>query len=80
MEHFADFFVEDFQNFYPIRFIDKSKIYKIKDLKDDENLEVQLKGRISELKEIGVGKVKRLSAKFGIQDRKKNGRPHGAAR
>lgn len=56
--------VEDFLNFYPIRFIDKSKIYKIKDLKEDENLEIQLKGKISDLKEIGVGKAKRMAAKF----------------
>ncbi|MDO5615514.1 MAG: ATP-dependent DNA helicase RecG [Cruoricaptor ignavus] len=55
--------VEDFLYFYPIRYIDKSKIYKIKDLQ--ENLpDVQLKGKISELKEIGTGRGKRLSAKF----------------
>lgn len=56
--------VEDFLIFYPIRYLDKSKTYKIADLKEDESLEVQLKGQISDLKEIKGGKIKRLSAKF----------------
>lgn len=56
--------VEDFLNFYPIRYLDKSKTYKISELHPNENLEVQLKGKISELKETGFGKTKRLSAKF----------------
>ncbi len=55
--------VEDFLNFYPIRYLDKSKVYKIKDLKDDLP-DVQLKGKITELKEIGAGRAKRLSGKF----------------
>lgn len=56
--------VEDFFDFYPIRYLDKSKTYKISELKEDETLEVQLKGTISDVKEIGSGKGKRLSAKF----------------
>ncbi|MDR2206497.1 MAG: ATP-dependent DNA helicase RecG [Flavobacteriaceae bacterium] len=56
--------VEDFLNFFPIRYLDKSKTYKISELGEDENLEVQLKGRITDLVEIGGGKAKRLSAKF----------------
>ncbi len=56
--------VEDFLNFFPIRYLDKSRVYKIKDLKEDENLEVQLKGRITDLAEVGGGRAKRLSAKF----------------
>lgn len=56
--------VEDFLNFYPIRYLDKSKTYRINDLREDEPLEIQLKGKISDLKKIGAGKVKRLSAKF----------------
>lgn len=56
--------VEDFLSFYPIRYIDKSKTYQITDLKE-ENTEIQLKGRISDLQEITYGKGnKRLSAKF----------------
>lgn len=55
--------VEDFLNFYPIRYLDKSKIYQIRDLKEDLP-DVQLKGRITEIKEIGAGRAKRLSGKF----------------
>ena len=58
------FTVEDFLNFYPIRYLDKSKTYTVADLKGDESLEVQLKGKITELKEVGGGRAKRLSAKF----------------
>ena len=55
--------VEDFLHLYPIRYLDKSKVYKIKDL-SDELPDVQLKGKISELKETGTGRAKRLNAKF----------------
>ncbi len=63
--------VEDFLNFYPIRYLDKSQVYFIKDLRD--NLpDIQLKGRIIDLKELGEGRSKRLTAKFqdetGIMD------------
>lgn len=55
--------VEDFLQYYPLRYIDKSKIYLISEL--TENLpEIQLKGKISELSELGVGRAKRLRAKF----------------
>lgn len=56
--------VEDLLNFYPLRYLDKSKTYRINELREDESLEVQLKGRITELKEVGAGRVKRLAAKF----------------
>ncbi|MGC4129841.1 MAG: ATP-dependent DNA helicase RecG [Bergeyella sp.] len=56
--------VEDFLNFFPIRYIDKSKVYKIAQLSENEALEVQLKGKITDLKEVGGGRTKRLSAKF----------------
>jgi len=58
--------VEDFLQFYPVRYLDKSKIYLISEL--NESLpEIQLQGKISELSELGVGRSKRLRAKF--QDR-----------
>lgn len=56
--------VEDFLTLYPIRYLDKSKTYRVSDLKGDIQMEIQLKGKISDLKEIGTGKAKRLSAKF----------------
>ena len=56
--------VEDFLYFFPLRYLDKSKVYRVADLKE-ENVEIQLKGRIYDLKEITYGKgQKRLSAKF----------------
>ena len=61
--------VEDFLNFYPIRYLDKSKTYLIHDLKQEQSeVEIQLKGKISNLKEITYGKgQKRLTAKFHDQ-------------
>ncbi len=56
--------VADFISFYPIRYIDKSKIYKISELSAHDNSEVQLRGRITDLTEILSGKQKRISAKF----------------
>lgn len=55
--------VEDFLTFYPIRYLDKSKVYKVSQLQES-NTEVQLKGKITSVSEIQTGKVKRLSAKF----------------
>ncbi len=55
--------VEDFLNFFPIRYLDKSKTYQIKDLK--ENMpDIQLKGKIAHLQETGTGRSRRLTAKF----------------
>lgn len=57
--------VEDFLTFYPLRYIDKSKIHQIGDLKDEPEAEIQFKGKITDLQEIVYGKgQKRLSAKF----------------
>lgn len=55
--------VEDLLEFYPLRYIDKTRIYKIADLQKDLP-ELQLKGRIKELSEEGIGRGKRLVAKF----------------
>lgn len=55
--------VGDFLNFYPYRYIDKSKVYTISELKEDLP-ELQLKGKIYELKEVGEKRKKRLTAKF----------------
>ncbi|WP_294218655.1 ATP-dependent DNA helicase RecG [uncultured Chryseobacterium sp.] len=55
--------VEDLLNFYPIRYLDKSKIYKVSRL-HEASQEIQLKGRITQVQEIQTGKTKRLSAKF----------------
>ncbi|ANF49831.1 ATP-dependent DNA helicase RecG [Chryseobacterium glaciei] len=55
--------VEDFLTFYPTRYIDKNKVYKIANLQES-SIEIQLKGKITSVQEIQTGKVKRLSAKF----------------
>ncbi len=57
--------VEDLLTFYPLRYIDKSKIYQIRDLNAEPENEIQLKGKITEIQEITYGAhKKRLSAKF----------------
>lgn len=57
--------VEDFLTFYPLRYIDKSKIHKVGDLTENAEAEIQLKGRITEIQEVGYGQgKKRMTAKF----------------
>lgn len=56
--------VEDLLNFYPIRYVDKSKIYKIRELTENNTLEIRLKGKITHLQEVKTGKTKRLTAQF----------------
>lgn len=56
--------VEDFLNFFPLRYIDKSRLYTIASLKPEEAQEVQLKGKITDVAELGEGRAKRLAAKF----------------
>ena len=55
--------VDDLLNFYPIRYLDKSKVFKISQL-EESSVEIQLKGRITQVQEVQTGKTKRLSAKF----------------
>lgn len=55
--------VDDLLNFYPIRYLDKSKVFKISQL-EESSIEIQLKGRITQVQEVQTGKTKRLSAKF----------------
>ncbi len=49
----------DLLHYYPFRYIDRSKIYQIKDI-DSDVAYVQLKGRLLGLKEIGEGRATRL--------------------
>lgn len=66
IKNVLDFSVaEDFLTFYPLRYIDKSKIYKIGELTAEPEAEIQFKGKITDLQEIAYGSgQKRLSAKF----------------
>lgn len=56
--------VEDLLTFYPLRYMDKSKVYKIGDLTKEPDADIQLKGKITDIQEIAYNKGKRLSAKF----------------
>ena len=48
---------------FPFRYIDKTSYHKISEIKSI-NSEIQIIGKISDLKEIGIGKKKRLVAKI----------------
>ena len=54
---------KDLANFFPKRYLDKSKYYKIKDL-PKFSCDVQIIGEISNITEIGLGRKKRLVAYF----------------
>jgi ATP-dependent DNA helicase RecG len=53
----------DLLYYFPFRYIDRSKFYKIKDVKDP-NVYVQIKGYIRNGKEIGQGRGKRYTAQL----------------
>ena len=51
----------DLLHYFPFRYIDKSKVHKIKEIKSDLAF-VQIRGTISNLKAIGKGRVQRVTA------------------
>lgn len=53
----------DLLNFFPFRYIDKSKYYTIQQLYDS-NTEVQIIGQITQIQTLGKGRGKRLVATF----------------
>ena len=54
---------EDLLYYFPFRYIDRSKFYRIQDVKDF-SINVQIKGYISQGKEVGTGRAKRYIANF----------------
>lgn len=54
----------DLLNYFPFRYVDRSKYNSIRELSGFVNQPVQLKGTISRLEEVGKGRGKRLTAKF----------------
>jgi ATP-dependent DNA helicase RecG len=50
-------------DYYPFRYIDKSKIYKISEINTDAAF-IQLKGKITHIQTIGNKRAKRMVAKF----------------
>ncbi|MCC6722107.1 MAG: ATP-dependent DNA helicase RecG [Bacteroidia bacterium] len=57
------FTFEDLINHFPFRYIDRTKIYTINEISEEMPF-IQLKGIITNIKEIGIGKTKRLSGTF----------------
>jgi ATP-dependent DNA helicase RecG len=57
------FTYNDFLNYFPFRYIDRTEIHKIIDIPGIEGY-VQLQGKLFGIKEIGIGRAKRLSAMF----------------
>lgn len=54
----------DLLNYFPFRYIDRSSYTQVRDIPQYENQPVQLKGKIIGVREIGVGRGKRLQASF----------------
>jgi ATP-dependent DNA helicase RecG len=54
---------KDLLEFFPFRYIDRSILHKITDIRENTSF-VQLKGKITDLKIVGEKKNKRLTAKF----------------
>jgi len=54
---------EDLLNHFPFRYIDRTKFYQVKDIRN-VNADIQLKGKITNLQETGTGRKKRLTAVF----------------
>ncbi len=57
------FTFEDLLNFFPFRYIDRSKYYQVRDIRSDE-VYIQLKGRIQNVRQVGEGRSARLVADF----------------
>ena len=55
------FTYEDLLTYFPFRYVDKSRIYKISDLSADMPF-VQIQGRIVKIEDVGKGRSKRLVA------------------
>ena len=53
----------DLLNYYPFRYVDRSKFYKISEIESDSSY-IQLKGTIKLIEEVGALKKKRLVATF----------------
>lgn len=62
--HLNIYTCEDFLNYFPFRYIDKSKIYLVCQINNSSTIEIQLKGRIIDIKEKVLKKRKTLSAIF----------------
>lgn len=55
------FTLKDLLNHFPFRYVDKTKFYKVKEVRSDSSY-IQIKGEIENLREAGSGRSKRLIA------------------
>lgn len=55
------FCFDDLLNYYPFRYVDRSKFSKVADIDSDQSF-FQLKGKITHLQTLGEGRAKRLTA------------------
>lgn len=62
-EELSIFSAEDLLKHYPYRYIDKSKFYKIKEIREEMPF-IQIKGKIIKIEKKGEGRKQRLSAIF----------------
>ncbi len=58
------FTVEDLLYYFPYKYVDKTKIYRISDIHSSLSSSIQLKGRLGHFSEVGMGRGKRLTASF----------------
>ncbi|HEY0262572.1 MAG TPA: ATP-dependent DNA helicase RecG [Chitinophagales bacterium] len=54
---------DDLLHYFPYRYIDRSQFHKIRDINDNTQF-IQIKGKIEGFKIEGIGRVKRLKARF----------------
>lgn len=66
-EELSIFSAEDLLKHYPYRYIDKSKFYKIKEIREEMPF-IQIKGKIIKIEKKGEGRKQRLSAIFSDGD------------
>ncbi len=62
-QELAIYSFNDLLNYFPYRYIDKSKFYKISEIPNTSSY-IQLKGKISSIKQIGENRGRRLTAQF----------------
>ena len=57
------FTVKDLLFNFPIKYIDRSKLYSVRELSEEMQY-VQLKGQLMDVEEVGVGRARRVEATF----------------
>ena len=63
-KEFGVFTLNDLLQYFPYKYIDKSKFYCVKDIENNANTYIQLKGKITKLEIVGEGRGRRLVANF----------------